>query len=87
MALKVNSSLTDLNLRSKRICDLGAVEALLPDLMAKNSGDCGASYPCRTVKDNSSLTQLDLRDNPISGSVIASLGAILKLNETASVYY
>ena len=86
MGLKVNSSLTDLNLRSNRICDLRAVEALL-DLMAKNSGDCGASYPCRTVKENSSLTQLDLRDNPISGSVIASLGAILKLNETASVHY
>lgn len=86
-ALKVNSSLTDLNLRSNRICDPLTVEALL-DLMSNNFGDRGASYLSHALQENyPSLTQLDLRDNPISDNGIASLGAILQLKETASVHY
>ena len=91
-ALKVNPTLTKLDLNSCAIIAQGATglaEALKVNstltvlrLEYNDIGDQGASGVAEALKVNSTLTNLDLEDNGIGDQGAASLAEALKVNST-----
>ncbi|KAK3827008.1 MAG: hypothetical protein J3R72DRAFT_426292 [Linnemannia gamsii] len=90
--LKINSTLTSLNLHKSKIGDNGVkalAEALEANstlttlnLMSNSIGDDGAKALAEALKTNSTLTTLDLCDNMIGNDGVKALAEALKTNST-----
>ena len=91
-AIKVTTTLTQLNLSNDNIGDAGAAslaEAMKVNttlthlnLESNNIGDAGAASLAGAVKVNTKLTQLDLQSNNIGVAGAASLAEAMKVNTT-----
>ncbi|KAF9287718.1 hypothetical protein BGZ68_001387, partial [Mortierella alpina] len=96
-ALKTNSTLTTLDLRSNSIGDDGAkalAEALktnktvaILDLRQNSIRYGGAQALSEALKSNSTLTTLDLRSNAFGSSGAQALSEALKTNSTLTTLY
>ena len=97
MAVKVNSSLTSLDLSADSIGDAGASslsQALTTnssltslDLRGNSSGEAGASSLSQALTGNSSLTSLDLSANSIGEAGASSLSKALTANSSLTSLY
>ena len=91
-AVKVNTTLTQLDLRDNNIGDAGAtslaeamkVNTTLTQLVLRqnNIGDAGAASLAEAMKVNTTLTQLDLLGNNIGDAGATSLAEAMKVNTT-----
>ena len=91
-AVKVNTTLTVLNLMGINCGDAGAAslaEAMKVnttltqlDLSYNNIGDAGAASLAEAIKVNTTLTKLDLLDNNIGDAGAASLAEAMKVSST-----
>ncbi|KAF9930089.1 hypothetical protein BGZ67_005993 [Mortierella alpina] len=80
-ALKTNSTLTTLDLKSSAIWDDRAV-ALIEELKAYPIGDNGARALAEALKINSTLTTLILKNNGITDDGAEALAEVLHSNST-----
>ena len=97
MAVKVNSSLTSLDLSADSIGDAGASslsQALTTnssltslDLRGNSIGEAGASSLSQALTGNSSLTSLDLSANSIGEAGASSLSKALTANSSLTSLY
>ena len=90
--IKVNETVTCLNLPGNGICDAGAtsiaeaikVNKTLTDLNLCGNGisDAGVSSIAEAIKVNKTLTDLNLSDNGVSDAGAASIAEAIKVNKT-----
>ena len=90
--IKVNETVTILNLPGNGICDAGAtsiaeaikVNKTLADLNLSGNGisDAGATSIAEAIKVNKTLTDLNLSDNGVSDAVATSIAEAIKVNKT-----
>ena len=90
--IKVNETVTCLNLPGNGICDAGAtsiaeaikVNKTLTDLYLSENGvsDAGAASIAEAIKVNKTLTNLDLSGNGISDAGATSIAEAIKVNKT-----
>ena len=95
-ALKVNNTLTNLDLSHNSIFDAGAQylsEALKAnntvtnlDLSCNGISEVGAQYLSEALKFNDTVTNLDLRANKISDVGAQYLSEALKVNKTVTIF-
>ena len=90
--IKVNETVTCLNLPGNGICDAGAtsiaeaikVNKTLTELNLSDNGvsDAGVSSIAEAIKVNKTLTDLNLSDNGISDAGVSSIAEAIKVNKT-----
>ena len=90
--IKVNETVTCLNLPGNGICDVGAtsiaeaikVNKTLTDLNLSGNGisDAGATSIAEAIKVNKTLTDLNLSDNDVSDAGATSIAKAIKVNKT-----
>ena len=90
--IKVNETVTCLNLPGNGICDAGAtsiaeaikVNKTLTDLRLSENGisDAGATSIAEAIKVNKTLTDLNLSDNGVSDAGATSIAEAIEVNKT-----
>ena len=90
--IKVNETVTCLNLPGNGICDAGAtsiaeaikVNKTLTDLNLSGNGisDAGATSIAEAIKVNKTVTYLNLSDNGVSDAGVTSIVEAIKVNKT-----
>ncbi|KAL0236495.1 hypothetical protein GEMRC1_003077 [Eukaryota sp. GEM-RC1] len=96
-ALKVNPTITSINLSGAFIGDEGAVALATMlkvnstissvDLSSNSIGDEGAVALATMLKNNSTISSVDLSSNSIGDEGVISLSETLKVNSTISTIY